>query len=105
MSRLEKSLDDFRANVDKRFETVQDALNKLYDVTLTQAKTDGNVGRIDDANKRIGKQVDEIDGRLRIIEQSGASQKTGLSHVKEATSWLVNITVVSILLYIAIRQG
>lgn len=91
---VERNLEAFRNEVNGRFEALQSEIRELTSALREQVRIDGEIKRVNDALARMGKQLDkleergeEIDVRLRNVEQSGAANKTEVRHL-DRLAWL-----------------
>lgn len=84
-SRLIQILEDHRKENKAEFSRLGDALTKLSDATadLAQAtvKMEARHERHDDAMRRMGKQLDDHEGRIRIIEKDGNYAKGSIKSI------------------------
>lgn len=99
MSGIERKLDDIRDESNRRFEAVQEELRRLSEAMLQLIKTQGEVLRLDDGMKRMGKQLDEIsektlpslEERLRRVETAQAMVGSDARNASKNLWWVMTI--------------
>ncbi len=79
---LEQKLETFRGAVGERFDEVGVRFDRVHDdlKDLTKAlrdliRIDGDIRRLQDATGRIGRECEDHEKRLRVLEQDGAGTR------------------------------
>jgi len=89
-----EDLDQLRASLEKKIDGLTEALRDLI-------RIDGDMKRIQDAQSRIGRQVDDHETRLRVVEIAQPSAKRASRFMDKIPEWLISASLGGIAVYIA----
>lgn len=93
---VQKIVEDLRKEVSGRFDSMQEDIKELTKALRDLIRIDGDIRRLQDSVGRIGRETEDHEKRVRLLEGSGVATQSDIKHA-DRQSWLLITAAASLL--------